>query len=67
MRRSEAAGQGVPRCLVVARRARSVVAERYRLNSRLVGLTLAMDTALSFLLLPVLIGVTGLGSVPGLA
>lgn len=44
-----------------------VVAERYRLNSRLVGLTLAMDTALSFLLLPVLIGVTGLGSVPGLA
>ena len=30
-----------------------VVAERYHLNSRLVGLTLAMDTALSFLLLPV--------------
>ena len=29
-----------------------VVAERYRLDSRLVGLTLAMDTALSFLVLP---------------
>jgi len=29
-----------------------VVAERYRLDSRLVGLTLAMDTALAFLILP---------------
>jgi hypothetical protein len=29
-----------------------VVAERYRLDSRLVGLTLAMDTALAFLFLP---------------
>lgn len=29
-----------------------VVAERYRLDSRLVGLTLAMDTALAFLLMP---------------
>jgi predicted permease len=32
-----------------------VVAERYRLDSRLVGLTLAMDTALSFILLPVVL------------
>lgn len=34
-----------------------VVAERYRLDSRLVGLTLAMDTALAFLLLPVIAGI----------
>lgn len=33
-----------------------VVAERYRLDSRLVGLTLAMDTALAFLLMPLLAG-----------
>lgn len=33
-----------------------VVAERYKLNSRLVGLTLAMDTALAFLLMPFLLG-----------
>lgn len=32
-----------------------VVAERYRLDARLVGLTLAIDTALAFLLLPLLI------------
>ena len=37
-----------------------VVAERYRLDSRLVGLTLAMDTALAFILLPILTGVMGL-------
>jgi predicted permease len=29
-----------------------VVAERYRLDSRLVGLVLALDTALSFLVMP---------------
>jgi predicted permease len=29
-----------------------VVAERYRLDARLVGLTLALDTALAFVLLP---------------
>jgi malate permease and related proteins len=34
-----------------------VVAERYRLDSRLVGLTLAMDTALAFALMPVMVGV----------
>ena len=34
-----------------------VVAERFRLNSRLVGLTLAIDTALAFILIPVLAGV----------
>lgn len=34
-----------------------VVAERFHLDSRLVGLTLAMDTALSFVLLPVVIGI----------
>jgi predicted permease len=39
-----------------------VVAERYRLDSRLVGLTLAMDTALSFILLPIVIGVAGFGA-----
>jgi malate permease and related proteins len=33
-----------------------VVAERYRLDSRLVGLTLAIDTALAFLLMPLLAG-----------
>lgn len=32
-----------------------VVAEKYRLDSRLVGLTLAIDTALAFLLLPVVL------------
>ena len=39
-----------------------VVAERYHLNSRLVGLTLAMDTALSFLLLPLVLGAVALAS-----
>jgi predicted permease len=34
-----------------------VIAEKYRLDSRTVGLTLAMDTAIAFLFLPVLIGV----------
>jgi predicted permease len=33
-----------------------VVAERYRLDARLVGLTLTMDTALAFLLMPLLAG-----------
>ncbi len=39
-----------------------VVAERYRLDSRLVGLTLAMDTALAFVLLPAVIALIGAGS-----
>jgi predicted permease len=38
-----------------------VIAERYRLDSRLVGLTLALDTALAFLLLPVVLGVLQAG------
>ena len=33
-----------------------VIADRYRLDSRLVGLTLAMNTALAFVLLPILVG-----------
>jgi predicted permease len=33
-----------------------VIAERYRLDSRLVGLTLAMNTALAFVFLPLLAG-----------
>jgi malate permease and related proteins len=39
-----------------------VVAERYHLNSRLVGLTLAMDTALSFVLLPVVLALVAAAS-----
>jgi predicted permease len=42
-----------------------VVAERYRLNSGLVGLTLAMDTAIAFVLLPAILGV--LRSTTGIA
>jgi malate permease and related proteins len=34
-----------------------VVAERFRLNSRLVGLTLAIDTALAFIMIPLVAGV----------
>jgi predicted permease len=42
-----------------------VVAERYRLNSGLVGLTLAMDTAIAFVMLPMLLGL--LRSTTGIA
>jgi predicted permease len=38
-----------------------VIAERYRLDSRLVGLTLALDTTLAFLLMPVVLGVLRAG------
>ena len=39
-----------------------VVAERYRLDARLVGLTLALDTALAFVLLPLVLAAVGAGT-----